>query len=155
MPLFGAFATSVSAMTSQAHALNVIGRNISNVNTGGYKRIDTHFSSLVSAPMVRGGGAGEQVTEVGTSADFGGIRTKDFNRISQQGFAVSSLSNLDVAINGKGMFILYTQLGGGGETLYTRDGALQVLVGPQVSALGNGGTTIQVDSGYLADKNGS
>ncbi len=68
MPLFGAFAISVSAMTSQAHALNVIGRNIANVNTGGYKRIDSHFSSLVSAPLVRGGGAGADVLVFDVSA---------------------------------------------------------------------------------------
>lgn len=52
------------------------------------------------------------------------------------------------------MLILNTQLGGTGETLYTRDGSLQILTGPQLSVNGIGGVPIQVDSGYLADKNG-
>ncbi|MGY8991072.1 MAG: flagellar hook-basal body complex protein, partial [Rhodospirillales bacterium] len=154
MPLFGAFAPSVSAMTSQSHALNVIGKNIANVTTGGYKRIDTHFASLVSAPLARGGGAGGDVTEVKSSSDFGGIRTKDFNRIQDQGNVVSSLSDLDIAINGQGMFILNTGAGGTGETLYTRDGALQVLTGAQLTTNGIGDIPITVDSGFLADKNG-
>ncbi|MEL0106272.1 MAG: flagellar hook-basal body complex protein [Rhodospirillaceae bacterium] len=154
MPLFGAFAPSVSAMLSQSHALNVIGKNVANVSTGGYKRIDTHFASLVSAPLARGGGAGEQVLEVKSSSDFGGVRTKDFNRIADQGIIASSLSDLDIAVNGQGMLILNTQLGGTGETLYTRDGSLQILTGPQLSVNGIGGVPIQVDSGYLADKNG-
>ena len=154
MPLFGAFAPSVSAMASQSHALNVIGRNIANVTTGGYKRIDTHFATLVSAPLTRSGGAGADITEVKSSSDFGGVRTKDFNRIQDQGNVVSSLSDLDIAINGQGMFILNTGAGGTGETLYTRDGALQVLTGAQLTTNGIGGIPITVDSGFLADKNG-
>ncbi|MEQ8194522.1 MAG: flagellar hook-basal body complex protein [Rhodospirillales bacterium] len=117
MPLFGAFAPSVSAMISQSHALNVIGKNIANVSTGGFKRTETHFASLVSAPLVRGGGAGIDVTETTNSNDFGGVTTKDFNRISQQGFFVSSLSALDVAINGKGFFALNTQIDGSGKDI--------------------------------------
>ena len=153
MPLFGAFAPSVSAMLSQSHALNVIGRNVANVSTGGYKRTDTHFASLVSAPLPRGG-AGIDVTESSNSYDFGGVRTKDYNRISQQGFFVSSFSDLDVAINGKGFFAMNTQIDGSGQDIYTRDGAFQLLTGPKVSVTADDGSTIMVDSGYLADKNG-
>lgn len=154
MPLFGAFAPSVSAMMSQSHALNVIGKNVANVSTGGYKRIDTHFASLVSAPLARGGGAGEDVLEVKSSSDFGGVRTKDFNRIAEQGSIASSLSDLDIAINGQGLFVLNSGFNGSGETLYTRDGTLQVLTGEQLTVNGIGGVPIQVDTGYLADKNG-
>jgi flagellar hook protein FlgE len=141
-------------MSSQSHALNVIGKNIANVTTGGYKRIDTHFATLISAPLARGAGAGADVTEVKSSSDFGGVRTKNFNRIAEQGNVVSSLSDLDIAINGQGMFVLNTGAGGTGETLYTRDGALQVLTGDQLTVNGIGGIPIQVDSGFLADKNG-
>jgi flagellar hook protein FlgE len=154
MPIYGAFAPSISAMSSQSHALNVIGKNIANVTTGGYKRIDTHFATLISAPLARGAGAGADVTEVKSSSDFGGVRTKNFNRIAEQGNVVSSLSDLDIAINGQGMFVLNTGAGGTGETLYTRDGALQVLTGDQLTVNGIGGIPIQVDSGFLADKNG-
>ena len=154
MPIYGAFAPSISAMSSQSHALNVIGKNIANVTTGGYKRIDTHFATLVSAPLARGAGAGADVTEVKSSSDFGGVRTKNFNRIAEQGNVVSSLSDLDIAINGQDMFVLNTGAGGTGETLYTRDGALQVLTGDQLTVNGIGGIPIQVDSGFLADKNG-
>jgi len=39
----GFYQPSVLGMESQSHALSVIGGNIANVTTGGYKRTDVHF----------------------------------------------------------------------------------------------------------------
>ena len=49
---FNFYQTSTLAMRSNAHALDTIGNNIANVNTGGYKRTDTHFETLLSKTPV-------------------------------------------------------------------------------------------------------
>ena len=51
MPGCGYFQPSIRGMDAQSHALAVIGTNIANVSTGGYKRTDTGFATMISASM--------------------------------------------------------------------------------------------------------
>ena len=53
-------------------------------------------------------------------SDLGGVAPKDYQNIDQQGFIVSSLGDLDVAINGRGFFIVNSKFDGSGQTLYRR-----------------------------------
>ena len=48
---YSLFQTSTLGMRSQAHALSNIGNNVANVNTGGFKRIDTRFKSILSESL--------------------------------------------------------------------------------------------------------
>jgi flagellar hook-basal body protein len=71
-----------------------------------------------------------------------------------------------LAISGAGFFILNSEIGGGGNTFYGRDGTFDVGVGDLVSGTttktsatpsaitGPNGGTLQIQEGYLADKNG-
>ena len=45
---YGLFQPSTLGMKSQSHRLNTIGYNIANVNTGGFKRTDTEFETVLS-----------------------------------------------------------------------------------------------------------
>ena len=54
MTSFGAFQTSVLGMVSQSHALGVIGANIANVTTGGFKRTDAQLPELFRRLQARG-----------------------------------------------------------------------------------------------------
>jgi len=105
MAIYGAFAVSTLGMMAQSHSLQTIGVNIANINTGGYKAADTRFATVLSR------------TFENHQSDIGGVRPQDYQRIDSQGFLVTSQSDLHVAINGKGFFILNTQLDGSGETL--------------------------------------
>jgi flagellar hook protein FlgE len=62
--------------------------------------------------------------------------------------------DLDLAINGRGFFVLNNDLGGAGETFFGRDGSLYVTTEGQETAVGIDGQPISVGRGYLVDKNG-
>jgi flagellar hook protein FlgE len=65
---------------------------------------------------------------------------------------------MDLAINGKGMFVLNTEVDGTGEEIYTRDGGFGVrkngTATKTVSYSDGTSSTFSVDKGYLVDKNG-
>ncbi len=135
-------------MMSQAHALNTIGSNIANVNTGGYKRTDTRFATMLSDTVNNAAGTS-------TERSLGGVRPKDYATIDKQGLLKASERDLDLAIAGDGFFQVSPTLDVSGEILYTRDGGFDIsIAGAQVSAVGPDGGAITVNQGYLTDKNG-
>ncbi len=142
---YNLFQTSTLGMRSNAHALNTIGSNIANVNTGGYKRTDTRFETVLS-------------DTIGTNqSDVGGIKPKDYYTISQQGNINASSRDLDLAIVGSGFYQLSNSLTStSAENLfYTRDGSFRIQKSENtVSVTGEGGETITANEGYLVDKNG-
>lgn len=140
MTIYSAFSIPTLAMRSQSHALNVIGNNVANVTTGGFKRTDVTFSTMLSDDYFE-------------QSDIGGVKPNDFNRIDAQGVIISSDSNFDVSINGQGFFILDT-LQTGGQRVYTRDGGFSMATGADVSVTADDGSTITVKEGHLVDKNG-
>ena len=141
MAIYGGFSTSMLGMMSQAAALHNIGTNVANVNTGGFKRIDTSFSTVLSNSMQN-------------LSDIGGVRPSNTSTITQQGAMVSSTSATDVAIAGKGFFVLNSQQDGSGDQLFTRDGSMEIATVNDVVVTGIGGTSVTTKDGYLADKNG-
>lgn len=92
MSLTGALFTGVSGLNAQTQKMATISENIANVNTVGFKRVTTRFSTLV--------------TESGSSNVFapGGVRSNPFNLIAEQGAIATSTSELDLAITGNGFF---------------------------------------------------
>lgn len=146
MSVYGFFQPSVLGMEAQGHSLSAIANNISNVRTGGFKRTDVQFATVLSETLSSQPGAGP--APAGSSnADFGGVLPNDYARISLQGAVESTDRKLDAAINGSGFFVLNSTRDGGGETLYGRDGRFNL-----VTALDGGG--LSVNEGYLVDKNG-
>lgn len=139
------FQTSTLGMRSNAHALNTIGSNIANVNTGGYKRTDTNFETLLSRTLDQ------------NQSDLGGVKPKDYMRIDQQGVVSSTTSDLDLAIVGSGFYQLSNSLTGTSEEnmFYTRDGSFRIATADQTSSVtADDGSTISITNGYLVDKNG-
>ncbi|TVR78106.1 MAG: flagellar hook-basal body complex protein [Rhodospirillales bacterium] len=154
MSTFGFFQPAVLGMGSQSHALSAIGTNIANVRTGGHKRTDVHFATVLSQTVSsHSGQAGG--TPAGTMhSDFGGVRPKDYARIDTQGLVETTNRQLDVAINGRGMFVLNTRADGGGETLFGRDGRFDMTTTPEVVGAQLNGQPIGINQGFLVDKNG-
>ncbi len=145
MTVYSAFAPSVLGMNSQAHSLATISQNIANVTTGGYKKTETRFQTMVSDTL-------------GHGQDFGGVRPKDVQMISQQGLIYTTARDLDLAIVGDGFFVVSDKTTGG-NTFYSRDGSFDSMQVGQVgrTALNtNDATTGKPLSGesYLVDKNG-
>ena len=106
-----AFNTSISGLQAAQKDMGVISNNIANVGTAGFKRSDALFAELYSASL---NGTGPQP---GSGVTLEAIR----NDFGQGGFEFTS-SQLDLAIDGNGLFVLQN----GAETLYTRAGAFRL-----------------------------
>ena len=106
-----AFNTSISGLQAAQKDMGVISNNIANVGTAGFKRSDALFAELYSASL---SGTGPQP---GSGVTLEAIR----NDFGQGGFEFTS-SQLDLAIDGNGLFVLQN----GAETLYTRAGAFRL-----------------------------
>lgn len=141
MAVYGAFSISTLGMMSQTYALNTIGQNIANVNTGGYKETDTRFQTVLSRTIQE-------------QSDIGGVHPKDVQLISKQGTVTASAEATDVAISGQGFLVLNTKADGSGQTLYGRDGSLEARAVNDITVTGPGGTPLTTKDGYLTDKNG-
>lgn len=109
-----AFSTALSALNAQATAIDVVGNNLANLNTPGFKASVVSFHDLVTQSL--GAGLGE--TQVG----FGVGRPITIRQFSQGAIQTSS-GQLDAAINGDGFFVAHDA---SGNTVYTRGGNLQV-----------------------------
>ena len=90
-----AFSTSISGLQAAQKDMGVISNNIANVGTAGFKRSDALFAELYTASL---GGAGNRP---GQGVTLERIR-QDFG---QGGFEFTS-SQLDLAIDGDGLFVL-------------------------------------------------
>ena len=108
------FSTALSALDAQATAIDVVGNNLANLNTPGFKASVVSFHDLVTQSL--GAGLGE--TQVG----FGVGRPITIREFSQGAIQTSS-GQMDAAINGDGFFIAHDA---SGNTVYTRGGNLQV-----------------------------
>lgn len=114
MSIFGALFAGVTGLSANATALSVISDNIANVNTVGYKRNTSNFSTLVT-----GGGVADQFSP-------GGVRASTNISIDQQGLLQNSASSTDIAISGNGFFAVSPNSvsnGAGDEILFTRAGS--------------------------------
>lgn len=129
-----AFNTSISGLQAAQKDMGVISNNIANVGTTGFKRSDSLFAELYTASL---GGAG---TQPGSGVTLERIR----NDFGQGSFEFTS-SQLDLAIDGNGLFVLQN----GSETLYTRAGAFRL--DNDGFVVTEGGASLQ---GYGADDNG-
>jgi len=142
MALYGAFSSSMLGMMSQSRSLHNISVNIANVSTGGYKGTETNFSTVLSRNLFN-------------TTDNGGVRPTDISTITKQGIVVASENSTDVAISGKGFFVMNTKQDGTGEDIYGRDGSMEIAAVNDISVAGVGGTSVTTKDGFLVDKNGN
>ncbi|MEZ4483689.1 MAG: flagellar hook-basal body complex protein [Syntrophotaleaceae bacterium] len=97
MAISSSLYSGISGLNTNGNAMAVIGNNIANTNTVGFKASRTVFSDLLSASINGSGGA----SQVGRGT---GLSTVD--NIFGQGTFESTESNTDLAIEGDGMFVL-------------------------------------------------
>ncbi len=110
MSLFSAFYSGLSGLATNANALNVIGNNLSNLNTVGYKGSSTTFRDIFSTSL---GGVSTQGN--GNPIQFGlGVQINSVSQDFSQSSFQSTGNALDMAIQGAGFFVL--QPVGGGQT---------------------------------------
>jgi flagellar hook protein FlgE len=108
------FSTALSALSANETAIDVVGNNLANLNTPGFKASEVSFYDLVTQSL----GAGLGATQVGF-----GVGTPVTLAQFSQGAIQATGGPLDAAIQGDGFFVVQNNQG---NTLYTRGGNFQV-----------------------------
>jgi flagellar hook protein FlgE len=104
------FYTPLSGLLADTTALDVVGDNLANANTQGFKSNNISFEDAMNEAtesLQIGAGVGQTLT------------ARDFS----QGNITQTGAPLDLAIQGSGFFVVQNQ---SGQTLYTRDGGFSL-----------------------------
>ncbi|VWD63141.1 flagellar hook protein FlgE [Burkholderia lata] len=101
----------LSGLSGASNALDVIGNNIANANTVGFKSSTAQFADMYANSV-----ATSTNTQIGIGTALNSVE-QNFG----QGTINTTSSSLDVAINGNGFF----QMSNNGVTTYSRDGTFQ------------------------------
>ncbi len=129
--------TAISGMDATGTQLSVIGDNIANMNTVGFKKSTVAFGDVLS----------QSITNVAGSAQVGrGVFVQEVSPLMTQGAFETTENALDIAIDGDGFFAVNDN----GTRYYTRAGNFSVnrdgfIVNPDNLRL----------QGYLADAGGN
>lgn len=140
--------TGVSGLRAHQTMLDVVGNNLANINTPGYKAARVMFSDLISETIRAGnsgtdGTGGVNPTEVGL-----GVKVAGIDHDLSQGSLQNTGRTLDLAIEGEGFFVLSN----GQQDVYSRVGAFDLDSENKLVSVGNGfrvqsndGSDIEVD----------
>lgn len=115
MSISSAMFAGVSGLNAHGEAMGVVGDNIANLNTTGFKYSRAHFQDLLAQNINLTSG----LNQIGK-----GTQLAQIDPIFSQGAFQSSADACDVAINGNGFFILKNPDTGG--LYYTRDGNFSI-----------------------------
>lgn len=130
------FQQGLSGLNAAAKSLDVIGNNVANANTVGFKLSQAQFADVFANSLNGSGG-----TEVG----IGTAVTSVSQQFTQGNITVTN-NPLDLAINGKGFY----RLNYNGTIVYSRNGQFQ---------FDKDGHIVNADgmflTGYIADANGA
>jgi flagellar hook protein FlgE len=111
--------SGVSGMRAHQTMLDVVGNNIANVNTVGFKASSVEFEDTLSQ-VLKAAGAPQNGQGGSNPAQVGlGVQTAAINTSFTQGAAETTGVATDLMIQGDGFFLVND----GGQQVYTRDGA--------------------------------
>ena len=137
MGILGALFSGVSGLDVYSSSIEVVGNNIANANTAGFKSSRSEFSDIL-AQSLSGAGSGSQI---GRGVQLSAVTTQ----FTQGSFETTS-SGTDLAIDGSGFFMVKNNDG----VFYTRAG--QFNVNSQGLLVNSKGDRVQ---GVLLDTSGN
>lgn len=108
------FDTAVTGLSAASTNLDVIGNNIANASTTGFKGTRTQFADIYTSSVV---GAGS------SNIAGSGVTVRDLSQDFSAGTIEFTNNNLDLAIDGSGFFQVADA---GGTNYYTRDGQFEL-----------------------------
>ncbi len=139
----------VAGLKTHQVKMDVIGNNIANVNTVGYKSQTINFSELMyqttqaaSGPNPQTGRAGQNAKQIGLGVQSAAITTN----IELQGSSQTTGNAFDLRISGSNFFVV----NGGDGNKFTRDGSFYVDAAGNLAMSSNGYNVM----GWQVDKNG-
>jgi len=146
MGLSSALNTSLNGMSLNETSIDVIGNNLANAGTNGFKASEALFATQLARTLSVGSGptatnGGTNPRQIGLGASVSSI-VKDFT----QGSITNSTSPSDMAIQGDGFFIVRTPTG----DAYTRNGSFTLSAKTQDPLTGQTiQSRLQTAQGYL------
>lgn len=111
--------SGVSGLQNHQTRMDVIGNNVSNVNTNGFKRNRVNFQDMIYQMMQGAARPREEVGGVNPKQVGLGVMTSSIDTIHTQGSLQTTGVKSDMAVQGNGMFVLRN----GDQQLFTRDGS--------------------------------
>jgi flagellar hook protein FlgE len=115
MSILSSFYTGISGLKASGQAMGVIGDNIANAQSTGFKASRAEFKDVIAANL-KGARGGNQI---GRGSQLAGVTS-----IFTQGTMNNTDRDSDMAIRGDGFFVI-KQDSAGGEVNYTRDGSFR------------------------------
>jgi len=115
MSILRAMYSGVSGISAEGQALGVVGDNIANINTVGFKAQRAIFEDILGRTVgsgMRSAGAGARVADV--------------QQLFTQGALVATGVSTDLAVSGDGFFVVRGAVAGVQGEFYTRDGQLRL-----------------------------
>jgi flagellar hook protein FlgE len=138
MSISSALYVGVSGLSAESDALGVIGDNLANTSTIGFKESRANFDDVLGSAV-----GGDQT--IGS-----GVRLANTQQIFAEGSMQSTGVNTDMAISGDGFFVVGGSVSGTAGTYYTRNGE---------SSLNSQGQLVNPDGlqfqGYAANGDGT
>jgi flagellar hook protein FlgE len=147
MSLTSAMLVGFTGIQSNQVTVDTVGDNLANSNTTAFKSQRTLFETLMYRTVSEGSASGPTTggtlpQQMGNGADVAAIQ-----RNFEQGSLEATGFSEDLAIRGRGFFILQDQ---SGEQFYTRDGSFRI--DENATLVSNGGVPLQV---FAADADGN
>lgn len=113
-----------TGLDAQQTRMSVISNNLANVNTTGFKRGQATFQDLMYQNVRQPGAQSSEGTQLPSGLTLGtGVRTVSTQKLFTQGNITETSNPLDMAIDGRGFFMVSKP---DGTPAYTRDGSFQL-----------------------------
>ncbi len=109
--------SGVSGLRAEGEALGVVGDNIANVNTVGYKRQRAIFQDVLGHSILAG---------TASALPGAGTRVGDIQQMFTQGSLANTGVSTDIALNGDGFFVVNGTVDGISGNFYTRAGQMTI-----------------------------
>ncbi|MBI2506093.1 MAG: flagellar hook-basal body complex protein [Candidatus Latescibacteria bacterium] len=111
--------TGITGIQSHQTRMDVIGNNIANVNTTGYKSGRVTFADVMGRTLSEGSAARDGAAATNPKQSGLGAKVSSIDLVMRQGSLQSTGIDTDLAVEGEGFFVV----GDGQHTSYTRDGS--------------------------------
>ncbi len=141
--------SGVSGLKVHQTKMDVLGNNIANVNTVGFRSSSTNFTDVfyqttqgATGPNANTGAAGRNAMQIGLGANVASISVN----LSGNGATNRTDRGMDLMINGDAFFVVRSN----GATYFTKSGALDIDADGTLYCTTNGATVL----GWGVDENG-
>lgn len=141
MTVLSSMNSGVSGLKAESDALGVVGDNIANVNTSGFKAQRAVFEDVLGHSILAG---------TSTGLPGSGVKIGNIQQMFTQGTLSNTGVSTDVALNGDGFFTVKGTVDGVSSNFYTRAGEFVINKDGKLS--NSEGLTVQ---GYKANGDGT